>query len=266
MSTIEAIFLGIIQGITEFFPVSSSGHLQLAQSLLGLNHLDHLILFNLVCHLGTLLAIFCVFSEQIKRTLLTDHTRLIQLCLAILPLFPLLLIMKPIKALFSDPQYLGYFFLMTAFLLYMGVLYERKASEAQLQNNRWRDALTIGVFQAFAILPGVSRSGATIAIGRRLGWTYQDAASFSFLLAIPTICGGTIIELLQLWKGTKGAAADLPVIGWIQYSAAFFTSFFIGYLALSWLMKVAVKGKFIYFVWYCLAVGIFSLFYFNPML
>lgn len=259
MSTLEAIILGIIQGVTEFFPVSSSGHLQLFTSLLGLSHLNHLILFSLVCHLGTLLAIFCVFSEQIKRTIQYDHTRLIQICLAILPLFPLLLIMKPIKAVFADPHYLGFCFIITAFLLYIGIQSNQEASLLKLQKNRWRDAFMIGTFQAFAILPGISRSGATISIGRRLGWTYQEAASFSFLLAIPTILGGTVLEILQLWKTP---AADMPSIGWLQYSAAFLTSFFVGYLALSWLMRVAVKGKFIYFVWYCLAVGIFSLIYF----
>lgn len=262
MSTLEAIILGIIQGITEFLPVSSSGHLQLVQSLLGLEHLDHYIIFNLVCHLGTLLAIFCLFSQQIKHIIQVDRTRLLQLMLATLPLFPLVLIMKPVKAIFANPEFLGYCFLITAGLLYMGVKWGQSVPTEQLQQNKWRDALVIGMFQAFAILPGVSRSGATISISRRLGWSYQDAAAFSFLLAIPTICGGTVLELLQLLK-PNATVASLPAIGWIQYSAAFLSAFIIGYLSLSWLMKVAVKGKFIYFVWYCIAIGIVSFFYFN---
>lgn len=256
MSTFEAILLGIIQGITEFLPISSSGHLQLVQSLLGMNNLDHYILFDLVCHLGTLLAIFCVFFQSIKQVVQTDHTRFWQLVLATLPLFPLVLVMKPIKAIFADPQYLGFCFLITAALLYMGIRWGQQATPEQIQRNKWRDALTIGTFQAFAILPGVSRSGATISIGRRLGWSYQDAATFSFLLAIPAICGGSVLELVKLLRGSEAA---LPSIGWLQYSVAFATSFLVGYGALSWVMRVAVKGKFIYFVWYCVAIGIATL-------
>src|SRR5258705_3070450 len=107
MSTFEAIILGIIQGLTEFLPVSSSGHLELGQYVLGLTHLDRYVLFNLVCHLGTLCAVFAVFLPQIKDTLVSDRKKLIQVIIGTLPLFPLVLLMKPIKSLFDQPQYLG---------------------------------------------------------------------------------------------------------------------------------------------------------------
>lgn len=259
MSTLEAILLGIIQGLTEFFPISSSGHLKLFQSLLGFTHLDHLIIFDLICHLGTLLAIFCVFYKQIKQVIVSNHTLFWQIALAIVPLFPLLLVMKPIKTLFAEPQYLGFFFLFTALLLFIGVKGKWQAPPEYRQRYRWRDALTIGVFQAIAILPGVSRSGATISIGRRLGWSYEEAASFSFLLAIPTICGGALLELLQLLRMPPQATT----VEWPQYLLAFAASFIVGFAALKGLMKMAVKGNFIYFVWYCIAIGIFSLIYFH---
>lgn len=261
MTTLEAIILGIIQGITEFLPVSSSGHLQLAQSLLGFEHLDSYIVFNLVCHLGTLLAIFCIFFQQIREALFVDRVRFLQIVIAILPLFPLLMIMKPIKAIFSQPEYLGYFFMLTALLLYLGIRFSRQVPEVKLLQTRWRDALIIGVFQAIAILPGVSRSGSTISAGRILGWSKQEAITFSFLLAIPTILGGMTLEMLQIARGASESA--LPAVGFWQYAAGFITSFGVGYLALQMLKTIAGKDKFIYFVWYCLFIGIFSLIYFR---
>ncbi len=259
MSTLEAILLGIIQGLTEFFPISSSGHLELGQIFLGLTNLDHYVLFNLVCHLGTLLAVFFVFFEQIKQTFLSDRVRFAQVVLGTLPLFPLVLVIAPIKALFDQPQYLGYCFFFTAFLLYMGIRMGECTPSAILKKRRWRDALIIGTFQAVAILPGVSRSGATISAGRLLGWKQEEAVTFSFLLAIPAILGGVTLELLQLLK----SGASLPPIAGMQYAAGFFTSLGVGYLALQWLIQLAAKGRLIYFVWYCLFIGTATALYFN---
>jgi undecaprenyl-diphosphatase len=252
MTTFEAIILGIIQGLTEFLPVSSSGHLQLAQRLFGFTNLDQYILFDLVCHLGTLIAVVWVFFKQIQGTINSDRTRFWQVVLGTLPLFPLVFILKPIKAVFDQPEYLGYFFLVTAGLLYAGIHWGSTATDAVLQKRRWRDALVIGTFQAAAILPGVSRSGATISAGRLLGWHPQDAITFSFLLAIPAILGGVTLELMRLY--THGT--DLPMISWQSYAAGFLTSFIVGYFALLLLMRLAAKDKFIYFVWYCLIIGI----------
>jgi len=259
MTTFEAILLGIIQGITEFLPVSSSGHLQLAKSLLGIKHLDKYIIFDMVCHIGTLFSIFIIFSKEIRQSL-TDRTRLLQVIIAILPLFPLLLILKPIKSLFAQPEYLGYFFLTTALILYLGVRFGWQESKANAEKKKWRDPFLIGVCQAAAILPGVSRSGSTITGGRLLGWNMQDAISFSFLLAIPTILGGLVVETSQMLKTPE---ASQPLISWQQYIAGFLASFIMGYAALSYLLKVAGKNKFMYFVWYCLFIGIFSLIYFH---
>lgn len=252
MSIIEAILLGIIQGLTEFLPVSSSGHLELGQHLLGFTNLDKYIFFDLVCHLGTLVALLVVFAKQIRDI---QRSKLLWVIIGTLPLFPLVFFMKPIKDIFNQPQYLGYCFLFTALLLYLGgrvrMPFERKS---------WRDALVIGVFQAIAILPGISRSGATISAGRLLGWKAEEAATFSFLLAIPAILGGIMLESLHLFKGNQLIFSE---VGLLQYICGFLFSLGIGYVALRALMQLAAKDKFVYFVWYCMAIGVVTLVYFN---
>lgn len=261
MSTLEAILLGIIQGITEFFPVSSSGHLALGQYFLGLKDLNNYIFFNLICHLGTLAALITIFFADIKALFTTANVRLKQVILGTLPLFPLVLIMKPIKEVFSHPEYLGYCFLFTALLLYLGIRASKYQTDVSTMPKKpWRDALLIGVFQAIAILPGISRSGATISAGRLLKWQQQEAITFSFLLAIPAILGGVVLESLHLIR--LDPSTTQPDIGIIQYAAGFLSSLIIGYLALCLLMKIASKNKFVYFMWYCVFIGITSIVYF----
>lgn len=261
MSTLEAIFLGLIQGITEFLPISSSGHLVLVQNLLGLKNIKEFIVFDVICHLGTLLAIFIVFAKKIKEIVLHEREMLYKILVALLPLFPLLFILKPIKALFDQPQYLGYFFLCTALILYVGIRFGRESSAAEMPKRSWRDALTIGLFQAFAILPGISRSGSTISGARLLGWRYEQAITFSFLLAIPTILGGVIVELSQVLL--KPHDHPLPQLSWIQYAAGFLFSFIFGLISLIFLQRLATKQRFMYFVWYCLFLGILTTLYFR---
>jgi len=255
---IEAIILGIVQGITEFLPVSSSGHLKLAEHLLKLENLKSYILFDLVCHLGTLFSILIVFRQKIIESL-KDQTKFFQIVLGTLPLFPLLLILKPIKAVFNDPHYLGYCFIITSILLYLGIKKEKAFSQIKLASaSPYRDPLLIGMFQSAAILPGISRSGSTISAAKMLGWKSDDAISFSFLLAIPAIMGGVILESYALVKSQEPSYADVALS---CYIVAFFTSFIFGYFSLSLLRRLATKQKFMYFVWYCLILGILTAFY-----
>lgn len=259
LTTIDAIILGIVQGLTEFLPVSSSGHLHLVEHFLGLENLDHFILFDLACHLGTLLAVFFIFSKYIRELFGANKTRLQQILVATLPLFPLVLLMKPIKAAYADPSYLGVFFLMTAAILFLGIRFGKTVSEQDQTRHRWRDAFSIGLWQALAILPGVSRSGSTISGARILGWNASEAVSFSFLLAIPTILGGTFLELLN-WYRHPEKVADLP---YAHYLAGFFVSFIVGLAALKLLMFLAGRNKFSYFAWYCLFLGLATTAYFH---
>lgn len=258
MTNFEAIFLGIIQGLTEFLPVSSSGHLTLFQALFGYKDLEQYVAFDIVCHLGTLLAIFIVFYEAIWNAIVKNWGTVGQVVLGTLPLFPLVLLLKPIKALFDQPQLLGFFFITTALLLYLGITLRQPLSKKKLEHKKWRDACVIGLFQAFAILPGVSRSGSTLSGARMLGWNVDDALTFSFLLAIPAILGGALVETAEVYF--SGAVAPIPLSA---YLLGFITSFVVGWGALLLLKQLAPKRQFMYFVWYCLAVGIFSLVYFN---
>lgn len=257
MTTLDAIILGIVQGLTEFLPVSSSGHLQLFQHLLGLDNLQDYILFDLACHLGTLLAIVCVLFGNIRDLFSTDHRRLVQVAIATLPLFPLVFLMKPIKAVYGDPSYLGFFFLLTAAILFLGT--RAKEAKPKEAGRPWRDALKIGLWQAAAILPGVSRSGSTITGAKLLGWSVNDAVTFSFLLAIPAILGGTALEGFKLWSHPDESIA-LP---FSLYFSGFAISFLVGMASLRLLILAAMQNKFSYFAWYCTALGIATIIYFH---
>lgn len=253
MTTFEALILGIIQGITEFLPVSSSGHLILGEHLLGLKDLDESLVFALTCHLGTLGAIFMVYFSKIRKILLEDHVKLGQLFLGILPLFPMFFLLKPFERMFDQIQYLGVFFMITALLLYAGIRWGKEKSKQALQKPRWKDPCIIGSFQILALLPGVSRSGVTISAARLLGWQRQEALTFSFMLAIPTILGGVGLKLFQLLVLGKSLHTHLALP---QYLVGLGSSFVVGYAALHILIRLAAKDKFMYFVWYCLLLGI----------
>lgn len=254
MTTWEAFLLGLIQGVTEFLPVSSSGHLALAQHFLGFEKIQNYLLFDLICHLGTLCAIFLVFFSVIKESLL-QFNRFWQVILGTLPLFPLVLILKPIKSIFDQPEYLGPCFLISACLLFASIYSRFPVIKG------WRASLTIGAFQAIAILPGISRSGATISAARLLGWDKEKAIQFSFLLAIPAILGGIILEG---WSAFKNPTAGMIESG--PFLVGFITSFIVGYFSLRLLIRLVGQDKWIYFAWYCLFLGIASTLYFNYIL
>ncbi len=252
MSTLEAIILGIVQGITEFFPVSSSGHLKLFQMLFGWENLDQYILFDITCHLGTLLAICLLLRKEIYTVLVDDRKQMLTLIIGLIPLLPLYFLLKQIHALYDTPKLLGFFFLLTSGLLYTGERFSRK----QEPNNNNLSGFIIGCFQALAILPGVSRSGATISSAKWLGWSYDKAFRFSFLLAIPTILGGTLVELRSMLK-----SPNLPPVGGWQYFLGFFFSFLVGFFALKVLRKLLNKHGVSIFIWYCFFLGIATCIY-----
>lgn len=258
MTTWEAFLLGLVQGITEFLPVSSSGHLALSQHLLGYSHLQDYLFFDVVCHLGTLLAIVVVFFSSIKQSLTTHTLRFWQLILATLPLFPLVLLIKPLKVIFAQPEFLGPCFLFSSALIFCGIFYRFPLNQKQLNKN-WKDPLVIGTFQAIAIFPGISRSGATISAATLLGWTKEEAVRFSFLLAIPAILGSTILESIHVFRFPQ-LIAKVPQSAYI---VGFLTSLVVGYAALKALIQVVIHDRWIYFAWYCLFIGLITTFYFN---
>lgn len=257
MTTWQAILLGLVQGLTEFLPVSSSGHLALAQHFFGFDSLHRFILFNMICHLGTLGAIFVVFFSEIKDSVTGNYKLFWQVVLGTLPLIPLVLILKPLKAAFDRPELLGPCFLFTSALLFTGLRY-RFPLKSSYRQRIWKDSLTVGIFQAIAIFPGISRSGSTVSAARILSWPKEKAISFSFLLAIPAILGGTLLEARQVWNHPESTIALDPTL----FIAGFLTSFVAGFFTLKFLIRAAAQNKWNYFAWYCLGLGIFTTFYF----
>lgn len=256
MTLWHALFLGIIQGLTEFLPISSSGHLALGQYFLGFEQLQRYVLFDLVCHLGTLLAILITFLPALKAGFFSDRTLFRQVAIATLPLFPLVMIIKPLKALFDQPWLWGPCFLVSAAILFMGLHWQ---FPSRIKPSSWRDPLAIGVMQAIAIFPGISRSGSTISAARVLGWPKEQAMQFSFLLAIPAILGGVLWEGGHAWN-QSALSISLP---WEAFAVGFLASFLVGMLSLRLLAQLLRRDKWNCFAWYCLVLGVTVTGYFN---
>lgn len=253
MTIWQAFILGLIQGITEFLPISSSGHLALCKYCFGFEHLQDYIFFDLICHLGTLLAIFLILFPKIRDKAFIHFKDIV---LGTLPLFPIVFVFKPIKALFDKPELLGPCFIASAALLFTSIYWRLPFKNS---GNSWKDPLTIGALQAVAILPGISRSGATISAARLLGWDKEQAILFSFSLAVPAILGGSILEGWQAWHQPSNIIATANP--WIFF-VGFFTSFVIGAFSLKILIWMVSRDKWIYFGWYCLLLGCAVTFYF----
>lgn len=256
----EAIILGAVQGVTEFLPVSSDGHLVVTQALLksaGLasaSERDHLH-FDVLLHLGTLLAIVLVFWRELL-VLVTHPRRAGLVVLASIPAAVIGLTVKDhIEKAFQSPLMAGVGFLVTAMFLFVGhragkILARLGREPRTLEAVTAADALLIGGAQALAILPGVSRSGSTIATGVLLGISREAAAVFSFLMAVPVI-GGAILLVgkdLAQGEGTIGRW-DVAAVGMV-------VSFVVGVVALKWLLRILSRGGLLGFSVYCLVAGI----------
>ncbi len=246
MSHFVAVLLGFIQGLTEFFPVSSSAHLVLAKELFGVKGVP--VIFDLACHLGTLLALVWFFKMEIIRLFRRDRTKLVYLCVALVPLVPSYFLLGPLRKMLSQPEYLGIFLMVTGGILLLGSKVRIRAKSKLL-----RDVLLIGTMQSAALIPGISRSASTISCAHLLGWNTKDAVRFSFLLAIPTIIGGNIIETQKMMK--SGQLSHL--LNWeclIGFAAAFIMGMVVIRFAIGWLEKGNLKV----FAWYCLFIGLIA--------
>lgn len=255
LTFLQALLLGIVQGLTEFFPVSSSGHLTLIQSFFGLEQLENYIVFDLVCHLGTLCSIFVVYSKKIRGLFSGQSDIAGKIAVATLPLFPIVLFIKPIESLFDRPDLIGFFLICTSLILYTGIRWGYDAEKTP----SLRDALWIGLAQAVAILPGISRSGATLSSARLLGWKKEEALSFSFLMAIPAILGGIVLKTIQILfqSGSQTVQGTF-----LHHFIGFLSAFISGCFALLFLIRLVSKEKLMYFVAYCLLLGTGSSLYF----
>lgn len=250
MLYLEIIFLAIVQGITEFLPVSSSGHLIVLASVFDqfAERMEDKVTVNIMLHVGTLAAILAFYWRRIWALLGRDR-RVIGLL--IVGSIPAAVVGVPLKLYFDDvlknPLLAGFMFLVTgAMLIWVGRF---KPGQTECRDLSYRHALLVGLFQAFALLPGISRSGSTIVAGLGTGLRREEAATFSFLLAIPAIGGAGLLEVHGLFKESSNATPVLAlVVGGL-------VSMVVGLGALAWLVRWIQKGQLHYFAWWVLAVG-----------
>jgi len=257
MSIIQAIILGIIQGLTEFLPVSSSGHLEIGKVLLGANIQDNLG-FTVILHCATVLSTLVVFRKEIVdlfmgflKFKMNDETSYVfKILLSMIPVGLVGFFLKDkIEALFEGNLILvGSMLLLTALLLALSYYVKHKES----RSISYFDSVIIGIAQAVAVLPGLSRSGSTIATGLLLGNKKSDVAKFSFLMVILPILGMTLFDL-------KSGAFNSMQGELVPMFAGFITAFIIGYIACKLMINLVKKGKLIWFALYCAIVGFIAI-------
>jgi undecaprenyl-diphosphatase len=240
MNIFESILLGIIQGITEFLPVSSSAHLAIAQHLMP-KFSQPGILFDVILHAGTLVAVIVYF----RTTLLKLSAKMILLlAIGTIPAVVFgFLFSDWFEASFGNIKMIGIELIITGIFIYF-VDYARQTRKSM----NWLDAAIIGVAQAIAIIPGISRSGATIFAGVFRGLPKKDVANFSFLLSIPAILGAIVLQLVKYGFNESTS--------WGTYSVGFFFAFLFGFLSIGVLLRLLATRNFKVFAIYCWIVGV----------
>lgn len=254
MTTLQSIVLGVVQGLTEFLPVSSSGHLMLASELLGTDlSAAEDVTFSLTLHAATVLSTIVVLWREVWRLvrgLFSRHFNdeqayILKILISMVPIAVVgFFLMDYVEAAFSSVLVVGIMLLLTATLL----TFAYKAKPRQKGTISYRDAFIIGVAQSFASLPGLSRSGTTIATGLLLGNKKESVAQFSFLMVLPPILGNTLLDVV---KGDFGGGVELlPLV------AGFVAAFVTGCLACKFMIEIVKRGKLIWFAAYCALVGV----------
>ncbi len=259
MEWFEALILGIIQGLTEYLPVSSSGHLAIGANLFGLNGEENLS-FTVAVHVATVLStivilwkeIVWIFNDLFKFKWNEGTKYAFNIIVSMIPVAIVGLFFKDkVEAIFgSGLLVVGICLLITASLLTFSYF----ARPRQRENISPLHAFIIGIAQALAVLPGLSRSGSTIATGLLLGNKKERLAQFSFLMVIPPILGEALLDVMDMVEvGVSNAMAGLPPISLI---VGFLAAFVSGCLACKWMIDIVKKGKLIWFAVYCAIVGI----------
>ncbi len=260
MDWLEALILGLIQGLTEFLPVSSSGHLELGKAILGIEAKDSLS-FTIVVHGATVLSTIFVFHKdlwQLFKALFSFHWNdetkyILKIIISMIPVAFIGVFFKDeVKGLFNEGNvvFVGSMLIITAVLL--ASTYVVKPGDRKISNS---NAFIMGIAQAIAVLPGISRSGATIASGLLLGNKRVLIAKFSFLMVLIPIIGENILDLFSGEMLTGSGVGITPLL--IGFIAAF-TS---GLIACKWMIGIVKKGKLIYFAIYCFIIGVIAILY-----
>ena len=263
-----AILLGVVQGLTEFLPVSSSGHLVLIQTFFGGSNPEaDYMLFDVLLHFGTLVSVFIAFWGDIRELFIEffgwagDGFKLrnrpyrrfiVMVLITIIPMFPVLLVKDRLDALFSNTLFVGCALLVTAIVLMLSERAPKKRKDAS--NATWLDAFLVGCAQAVAVVPGISRSGSTICAGLFRGFSRDFAVRFAFIMSLPVVFGANLLEI-----GDAVAQAESTGIPVSMYIIGVAVAMLSGLLAIRLIRLVTNKGHFRPFVVYCGLVGVLSI-------
>lgn len=276
MNTLQALIMGLLQGLTEYLPVSSSGHLTIASELFGIDGESNMT-FTIAVHVATILSTLVILGSEIGKILKgmcnplsprslkgngtflnrlnPDQRYVLNILVSMIPIGIVGVFFKDqVEEIFgSGLLVVGICLLLTAALLTFSYL----ARPRQRENISLGHAFIIGLAQAVAVLPGLSRSGSTIATGLLLGNKKEKLAQFSFLMVIPPILGEALLDVLKMVKGEEatGGIDTLPLI------VGFVAAFISGCAACKWMIGIVKKGKLIYFAYYCAIVGVASIVY-----
>lgn len=260
MEWFEALILGLIQGLTEYLPVSSSGHLAIGSALFGVEGEENLA-FTIVVHVATVLSTLVILWKEIDwlfkglfKFRMNDETRyVLNILISMVPIGIVGVFFKDkVEEIFgSGLLVVGCCLLLTALLLAFSYYYKPK----QKESIGMKDAFIIGLAQACAVLPGLSRSGSTIATGLLLGCDKARLAQFSFLMVIPPILGEALLDGMKMVKG-EAVAGDIPTLSLV---IGFLAAFASGCLACKWMLNIVKRGKLLYFAIYCAVVGALTL-------
>lgn len=271
MTYFSAIFLGLIQGIAEFLPISSSGHLAFFQEVVAIFDTgDESIFFDVLLHLGTLAAVFVAYWAEIKALVLEFFTMIgvrklpkgqkpdrlsrrmiLFIILGTLPLFLILPVKDYVEGLYQNPIFIGCAFLGTGLILFLSDRLSRGSKT--IKNASLVDVLLVGCGQALATVPGISRSGTTISVGLARGFSREFAVKLSFLLSIPAVLGANILSLIDAVQ--EGIDWSLMPV----YLAGVAVAAVSGYLAIRLLKYISQKGSFGGFAYYCWGIGLVTL-------
>lgn len=274
MSIWESVFYGLVQGLAEFLPISSSGHLAIFQAIFGTGNPDANTSFNVLLHLGTLIAVFFVYWRDIGKLIYAfftlckkllhgnfkystyneDERFVILVVIATIPLIPAAILGDYIEALSSYIIVVGAVLLLNAVLLFFSDKMAR--GNKTLAEVTPKNALIVGLCQMLAVMPGLSRSGSTITGGLTQGFERPLAVKFSFIMSIPAILGACVLKLPDFFSNlaTGSDAGQLPI-----YLAGALTAGIVGVAAMKLLDLISKKSNFRMFSYYCAAMGIFSI-------
>lgn len=270
MNWLDALLLGIIQGLSEYLPISSSGHLEIFRQLLGSNLGNTTSLeFDVMLHVATVLSTIIILWKEFAPLCFSffgfkrdaNTTYVWKLLVSCIPVAIVGICFKDfVEGFFTGNLTLvGICLCVTAALLAFAYFFRTRPAIEQNKPGHsitWLDAIVMGLAQAVAVLPGLSRSGTTIAAGISMGARREDVARFSFFMVIIPILGEALLNTVKILHGAPDADSSLEVIGWGPMIIGFIAALLVGCAACKWMLEIVKKGKLVWFAVYCLVVGI----------